>query len=93
MLYALMTHCRKRAYVEVEVAGESIGKVEFELANDVLPTTCENFMQLCGGGATTPGGVPLTYKVNSSCARTCFSSPVIVSRRRRQPHAHVVDCT
>ncbi|KAG5175271.1 cyclophilin-like domain-containing protein [Tribonema minus] len=53
---------RKRAYVEIAIAGENIGKVEFELASDLLPVTCKNFLQLCTGAATGPDGAPLTYK-------------------------------
>ena len=56
---------RKRAFFEVEAAGEKMGRVEFELAADVLPLTCRNFLELCAGTARTPDGRPLSYKVTA----------------------------
>ncbi|CAM9279414.1 unnamed protein product [Choristocarpus tenellus] len=40
---------RKKAFFEMSVDGVDAGRVEFELASDVLPVTCENFLRLCHG--------------------------------------------
>lgn len=40
---------RRRAFLEFEVDGAPVGRVEFELASDLLPVTCENFLRLCNG--------------------------------------------
>jgi Cyclophilin type peptidyl-prolyl cis-trans isomerase/CLD len=54
---------RKRAYFELDVAGERAGRIEVELATDILPVTCRNFLELCAGTGKLPDGTPLTYKV------------------------------
>ncbi|CAN0078523.1 unnamed protein product [Discosporangium mesarthrocarpum] len=48
---------RKRAFFEMTVDGADAGRVEFELAADLLPVTCENFARLCRG-------VPLPSRTN-----------------------------
>ncbi|KAJ1449786.1 cyclophilin-like domain-containing protein [Pelagophyceae sp. CCMP2097] len=48
---------RQRVFFEVEFGGRSAGRVEFELFNDVLPRTCENFKCLC----TAERGGRLSY--------------------------------
>lgn len=40
---------RRRAFFDIAVDGVSAGRVEFELAADLLPVTCENFLRLCSG--------------------------------------------
>lgn len=40
---------RKRVFFDIAVDGVSAGRVEFELAADLLPVTCENFLRLCKG--------------------------------------------
>ena len=42
---------RSRCYFEVSVDGEAGGRLEFELVDELLPETCENFRLLCGGAA------------------------------------------
>ncbi|CAM9220556.1 unnamed protein product [Scytosiphon promiscuus] len=42
---------RRRAFFEMAVDGVSAGRVEFELASDLLPVTSENFLRLCDGVA------------------------------------------
>ncbi|CAM9792795.1 unnamed protein product [Pylaiella littoralis] len=50
---------RRRAFFDVAVDGVPAGRVEFELASDLLPVTSENFLRLCNG-------VPVV--TNSSCS-------------------------
>eukprot|EP00090_Calanus_glacialis_P017659 TRINITY_DN2742_c0_g1_i1.p1 TRINITY_DN2742_c0_g1~~TRINITY_DN2742_c0_g1_i1.p1 ORF type:complete len:225 (-),score=51.38 TRINITY_DN2742_c0_g1_i1:304-927(-) len=40
-----------RVYFEMTAGGDKIGRVTFELRNDVVPKTAENFRQLCTGEA------------------------------------------
>jgi hypothetical protein len=40
---------RSRGFMEFTVGGEPAGRVEFRLADDLLPRTCENFMTLIDG--------------------------------------------
>lgn len=55
---------RTRCFFDVSIAEDIIGRVIFELYNDVCPKTCENFKALCtgekGNGKVT--GKPLHYK-------------------------------
>lgn len=55
---------RKKAFFEVDADGESLGRIEFELRNDVVPKTAENFLKLCTGevGVDNISGKPLHYK-------------------------------
>lgn len=38
-----------RCFFDMSVGSEAVGRVEFELADDVLPVTCSNFKMLCEG--------------------------------------------
>ncbi|CAN0510210.1 unnamed protein product [Ectocarpus sp. 12 AP-2014] len=40
---------RRRAFFDMSVDGVPAGRVEFELASDLLPVTSENFLRLCNG--------------------------------------------
>ena len=40
---------RMVVYFDMEVGGEDVGRIEFELRADVAPKTAENFRQLCTG--------------------------------------------
>ena len=40
-----------RVYMEIEMAGKTIGTIVFELFKNVVPRTAENFRQLCTGEA------------------------------------------
>lgn len=55
---------RRRCFFDVTLDGELAGRIVFELYDDIVPKTTENFLQLCTGqagiGKTT--GKPLTYK-------------------------------
>lgn len=48
---------RTRCFFDVEFNGHPVGRVVFELFNELCPRTCENFRALCtgekGSGATT----------------------------------------
>ncbi|XP_023237535.1 peptidyl-prolyl cis-trans isomerase G-like [Centruroides sculpturatus] len=55
---------RPRCFFDVEMGGQPLGRIVFELFSDVCPITCENFRALCTGekgiGKTT--GKPAHYK-------------------------------
>uniref|UniRef100_A0A8C7E8I4 Peptidyl-prolyl cis-trans isomerase n=1 Tax=Nothoprocta perdicaria TaxID=30464 RepID=A0A8C7E8I4_NOTPE len=53
-----------RAFFDVDVGGERVGRIVFELFADVVPKTAENFRALCTGekGAGPTTGKPLHYK-------------------------------
>lgn len=59
-----MKGARPRVYFDVEVGGLPIGRIVFELYDDVCPRTADNFRALCTGemglGLTT--NKPLCYK-------------------------------
>lgn len=40
---------RRRAFFDISIDSVPAGRVEFELAADLLPVTCENFLRLCEG--------------------------------------------
>src|SRR6516162_859792 len=54
---------RSRVYFDIKIGNQNTGRVTFELYNDVVPKTAENFRCLCTGekglGKT---GKPLHYK-------------------------------
>ena len=40
---------RPRCFFDIAIGGVPVGRVVFELFNDVTPVTCENFRALCTG--------------------------------------------
>ena len=40
---------RTKVYFDVDVDGSPLGRVEFELYNEIVPRTAENFRALCTG--------------------------------------------
>ncbi|KAH7082556.1 peptidyl-prolyl cis-trans isomerase D [Paraphoma chrysanthemicola] len=54
---------RSRCFFDIAIGGAKAGRVAFELYNDIVPKTAENFRALCTGekGAGT-SGKPLHYK-------------------------------
>ena len=40
-----------KVYFDMEVGGDDVGRIVFELRADVAPKTAENFRQLCTGEA------------------------------------------
>ncbi|CAE7788258.1 CYP [Symbiodinium sp. KB8] len=53
-----------RVFFDITIGGKKAGRVVFELFNDVVPKTAENFRQLCTGEAgKIPGSsTPMHYK-------------------------------
>uniref|UniRef100_A0A8B9HFV9 Peptidyl-prolyl cis-trans isomerase D n=1 Tax=Astyanax mexicanus TaxID=7994 RepID=A0A8B9HFV9_ASTMX len=53
-----------RVYFDVDIGGERVGRVVFELFADVVPKTAENFRALCTGekGTGKSTGKPLHFK-------------------------------
>jgi len=49
LLPALALGARTKVYFDVEVDGAPLGRVEFELYNEIVPKTAENFRALCTG--------------------------------------------
>ncbi|KXT05669.1 hypothetical protein AC578_5642 [Pseudocercospora eumusae] len=57
---------RSKVFFDISIGGEKLGKVVFELYNDIVPKTAENFRALCTGEkGETQAGVPLHYKGSS----------------------------
>ena len=40
---------RPKAFFDVDIDGADAGRIVFELASDIAPQTCANFMSLCNG--------------------------------------------
>jgi peptidyl-prolyl isomerase D len=54
---------RTRVFFDVTIGGKNAGRIVFELYNDLVPKTAENFRALCTGEkGTTSSGKPLHYK-------------------------------
>ncbi|MDP2437911.1 MAG: peptidylprolyl isomerase [archaeon] len=54
---------RPRVFFEITVDGAPLGRIEFELYNDIVPKTAENFRALCTGEkGVGKAGKPLHYK-------------------------------
>ncbi len=57
------TSARPRVFFDITIGGEAKGKVVFELFNDIVPKTAENFRALCTGEKGNGKlGKPLSYK-------------------------------
>jgi peptidyl-prolyl isomerase D len=54
---------RTRVWFDITIGGVEAGRVVFELYNDIVPKTAENFRTLCTGEkGKGSAGVPLHYK-------------------------------
>lgn len=54
---------RPKTFFEVSIRGDKVGKIVFELFNDIVPKTSENFRALCTGEkGIGQSGMPLNYK-------------------------------
>ena len=49
-------------FFDVSMGGEELGRIGFELFNDVVPKTAENFRALCTGEKKSEDGTALHYK-------------------------------
>ena len=47
---------RLRAFFDMKIDSEKVGRIEFELANDILPNTVDNFCKLIEGNTKKTGG-------------------------------------
>ncbi|KAL4230521.1 hypothetical protein ACF0H5_010903 [Mactra antiquata] len=57
------TTVNPRVFFDVEIGGEPVGRILFELFKDVVPKTAENFRALCTGEkGVGASGKPLHYK-------------------------------
>ncbi|KAJ5306123.1 hypothetical protein N7508_005138 [Penicillium antarcticum] len=65
-----MASQRSRVFFDIKVGDNKLGRVTFELFNDVVPKTADNFRALCTGekGIGTQGK-ELTYKGMSPIPR------------------------
>ncbi|RXK37434.1 peptidyl-prolyl cis-trans isomerase D [Tremella mesenterica] len=59
-------------YFDISIGGAPAGRLTFELYDDVVPKTAENFKQLCIGDKTNAAGVKLAYA--GSCFHRCIKS-------------------
>lgn len=54
---------RPKVFFDLAIAGKKSGRLVFELFNDAVPKTAENFRALCTGEKGTGGsGKPLHFK-------------------------------
>ncbi|KAF2138618.1 uncharacterized protein K452DRAFT_256250 [Aplosporella prunicola CBS 121167] len=54
---------RSRVFFDIKVGKQDAGRICFELYNDIVPKTADNFRALCTGEkGTAKAGVPLHYK-------------------------------
>ena len=52
-----------KVFFDISIGGANAGRMEFELFNDVVPQTAENFRKLCvGGNGKGKSGAELWYK-------------------------------
>ncbi|MBW0527856.1 hypothetical protein O181_067571 [Austropuccinia psidii MF-1] len=60
-------HRRPNVFFDITIDSNPIGKIVFELFDDVVPKTAENFRALCTGekGTSEKSGQPLCYKGSS----------------------------
>jgi len=54
---------RSRCFFDITIGGKPVGRIIFELYNDIVPKTAENFRALCTGEkGIGKSGKPLHYK-------------------------------
>ncbi|CAH7676924.1 peptidyl-prolyl cis-trans isomerase D [Phakopsora pachyrhizi] len=60
-------HIRPKVFFDISINSNPVGKIVFELFDDVVPKTAENFRALCTGekGISEKSGKPLCYKGSS----------------------------
>ncbi|KAF1951594.1 hypothetical protein CC80DRAFT_453897 [Byssothecium circinans] len=58
-----MADKRSRCFFDIAIGGQKAGRIAFELYDDIVPKTAENFRALCTGEkGTGKSGKPLHYK-------------------------------
>ena len=58
-----MSNARTKVFFDISISGNPAGRIEFELFNDIVPKTAENFRALCTGEkGTGKSGKPLHFK-------------------------------
>ncbi|KAH9441982.1 hypothetical protein MJO29_014605 [Puccinia striiformis f. sp. tritici] len=60
-------HQRPRVFFDITIDSNAVGRIIFELFDDIVPKTAENFRALCTGekGISESSGKPLCYKGSS----------------------------
>ena len=57
-----------RVFFDITIDNQPKGRISFELFNDVVPKTADNFLHLClGDKGKTSADVPLSYKGSGEC--------------------------
>lgn len=52
-----------KVFFDIDIGGEDAGRVTFDLEDEIVPKTAENFRALCTGEiGDTPSGVPRHFK-------------------------------
>ncbi|KAI9847127.1 MAG: peptidyl-prolyl cis-trans isomerase cpr6 [Thelocarpon superellum] len=60
---AEQTKERSQVFFDITIGGKNVGRIAFELYNDIVPKTAENFRALCTGEkGVGQAGKPLHYK-------------------------------
>ena len=58
-----MSNARTKVFFDISISGNPAGRIEFELFNDIVPKTAENFRALCTGEkGAGKSGKPLHFK-------------------------------
>ncbi len=83
---------RSRVFFDVKIGSQDAGRVVFELYNDVVPKTAENFRCLCTGEkGTGTSGKPLTYKGVLCRCELCKRMPLTsLPRLKLSPRNQVI---
>jgi len=56
---------RQKTFIDISIGGQSKGRIVFELFNDIVPRTTDNFYHLCAGDegmCKSDPSIPLSYK-------------------------------
>ena len=62
-LFRLFSQSKPQVFLEISAEELILGVLHFQLHSDIVPKTCENFLQICEGSSKelTPKGKQLTY--------------------------------